>query len=433
MAMPAELKELSRCIDPTARGDKKTLGVIAQRYFENNREKLKEDPTSHGPTGLCFDYNLFVKNGNMSIVFEGGGIKGYAHLGAYLALLEEGMLPKNSHIWFYGTSAGAVAAIACSLITSGKMTVEEAYRKFAFHPVYLIFFVNFGYNPFNGRLIRWRVESILKKKGIKTLTELRTAVTSVLEDKQRKEYYLAVFGPKPFVDVPLEKVDEWRFGKGLSIGKIVQSSCAMPGLFTAGVVSNAKLTVLTPAPPYTSRVPFGKRILAEPGPPATIQTYNLRGIGLLTDGGTKANLPTIVALATPKYRKESDLIYAINIEIEKRETRLRGLLNKLRYANPKTRVVRFLKNMLDASIQALYLIHIRNNFVSTMKRTIDSMMDEIAERGNALCMHGNIVKFDIKIPNIPLWRPDKAGELVLEGYRQVKEQIKQLKELGGVI
>ncbi|MGC8899814.1 MAG: patatin-like phospholipase family protein, partial [Candidatus Micrarchaeia archaeon] len=135
MAMPAELKELSRCIDPTARGDKKTLGVIAQRYFENNREKLKEDPTSHGPTGLCFDYNLFVKNGNMSIVFEGGGIKGYAHLGAYLALLEEGMLPKNSHIWFYGTSAGAVAAIACSLITSGKMTVEEAYRKFAFHPV----------------------------------------------------------------------------------------------------------------------------------------------------------------------------------------------------------------------------------------------------------------------------------------------------------
>ncbi len=433
MPAPAKLKEIFHSFNPAARGDKKTISQIANKYFEENQKKLKENPASQGPTGLCFDPDSFSKNGNLSIVFEGGGMKGYVHLGAFMALLEEGMIPEGCHLWFYGTSAGSIAAVASSLIASGKMGVQEVYDKFAFHPAYLIFFLNFGYNPFNGRLIRWRVDSILKKKGIKTLSELRVAVTSVLYDVQKKQSYLAVFGPKPFSDVHLEKVDPWRFGKGLTVGKAVQSSSAMPGLFTAGVISNAKVTILKPRAPYESRVPYGKRILAEPGPPGLIENCEVKGIGLLTDGGTKANLPTIVALSTPRYRKEADLVYAINIEVEKKETRLRELLEKLRYSNPRTRIVRFLKNIFDASIQTLYLLHIRNNFVWTMKRTIDSMMEEIAERGNALCMHGNIIRLDIHAPDVSLWRPDKAGELVLEGYLQTKKQIKELKKLAGII
>jgi len=434
MATPMKLKEIMHSFNPYVRGEREKIAKIAQRYFEKNREELKKNPTSQCPTGLCFDQNSFSKNGNISLVFEGGGMKGYVHLGAFMALLEEGMLPKESHIWFYGTSAGAIAAVASSLIASGKMSVEEVYDKFAFHPAYLIFFVNPVpiYNIMNGRLIRWRIDSILKKKGIKNFSELRVAVTSVLYDVQKKQSSLAVFGPKPFSDVPLEKVDPWRFGKGLTVGKAVQSSCAIPGLFTAGVISNAKLSVIKLKAPYESRVPYGKRILAEPGPPGLIEEYKLKGIGLLTDGGTKANLPILVALSTPRYRKETDLVYAINIEVEKKETRLKEFLEKLRYANPKTRIVRFLKNILDASIQALYLLHIRNNIVSTMKRTIDSMMEEIAERGNALCIHGNIIRFDIKAPDVSLFRPDKAGELVLQGYLQMKEQIRKLKESAGL-
>ena len=435
MPMPAKLKEIFHSFDPAVRGDRKTIGQLAQKYFEENQKKLKENPASQRPTGLCFDPGSFSKNGNLSIVFEGGGMKGYVHLGAFMALLEEGLIPKDCHLSFYGTSAGSIAAIACSLISSGKMSVKEVYDKFTFHPVYLIFFVNPVpiYNLFNGRLIRWRVDGVLKKKGIKTLSELRVAVTSVVYDVQKKQSYLAVFGPKPFSDVHLEKVDPWRFGKGLTVGKAVQSSSAMPGLFTAGVISNARITVLKPRAPYESRVPYGKRILAEPGTPGVIEEHELKGIGLLTDGGTKANLPTIVALSTPRYRKEADLVYAINIEVEKKETSLREFLEKLRYANPKTRFVRFLKNILDASIQSLYLLHIRNNIVSTMKRTIDSMMEEIAERGNALCMHGNIIRLDIHAPDVSLWRPDKAGKLVLEGYLQTKKQIKELKKLAGII
>lgn len=436
MAIPLELKTLFCSIGQNTRGNKKVLGMVAEKYFERNRERLKENPAEQHPTGLCFNPDSFVKRGSVTFVFEGGGMKGYAHLGAYLALLKEGMLPKQSQFWFYGTSAGAIAAVACSLITNGKMTLEEVYNKFVFHPVYLISFYNipfpFAYNPLNGRLIRWRIDNVLKKKGIKNLSELRVGVTSTLYDVQTKESTLAIFGPEPFADIPLKKVDKWRFANHLTIGEAVQCSCAIPGLFTAGVISNAQLSVVAPIPPYSSRIPFGKKVFVEPGPPAMIKNYSLKGVGLLTDGGTKANLPTIVALSSPKYRKESDIIYAINIEIKKNETRLKGLLDKLRYANPKTRIVRFLKNIIDAAIQKLYLLRIRNNLISTMKNTINSMMDEIAERGNVLSMHGNIIQFDIKIPDIPLWRPDKAWELVLEGYNQVEEQIKQLKELADV-
>ncbi|MEM4707046.1 MAG: patatin-like phospholipase family protein [Candidatus Anstonellales archaeon] len=420
------------------KGNRKNLVEIFTKYFEKNREEMKKDPKVQKPTGLCFDYDSFVKNGKVHIVFEGGGMKGYAHLGAFVALMEEGLLPKNTHLFFYGTSAGAVAAVVCSLIAMGKMTPKEAYEKFSIHPAYLVFFYNFPfplvYNPFNGRLIRWRIDSIMKKKNVKNLSELRTTITTELRDVQRKDCtFLAVFGPKPFVDVPLQKVDEWRYGKNLSIGKIVQASCSIPGFFTSGVVSNAKLSIIESVPPYEQRIPLRKKVLAEPGPPGVVCKYELKGKGLLSDGGTKANLPLLVALSTPRYRKESDIIYAINLEIEKRESRLRGLLNKLQYSNPRSKIIRFIKNTADAFIQSLYLLHPRNNLFSTAKNNINSMMEEIAERGNALCMHGNVVMFTIRVPNVPLFNPTKAPELILEGYKQTKEQIRELKKLAGLI
>lgn len=116
---------------------------------------------------------------DVDIVFSGGGVKGFALIGAYQALEEKGMIPKR----IAGTSAGSlIAALIAAGYTSDEMIamIDELdlrklldVRKLAVSfPLMKWVFLYWKMGLYKGKMLEEWLERALAAKGVRTFADL---------------------------------------------------------------------------------------------------------------------------------------------------------------------------------------------------------------------------------------------------------------------
>ena len=170
----------------------------------------------------------------LGLCLSGGGIKGFAHIGAIRALEE-------ANIKFYfisGTSSGSI--VSC-LYASG-FTVDEIYeifKKYVNQIKYIdiknilkflknvILKRNFNIDGLNsGEKIKKLVNEICKTKGIENINQIKMPLLIPAVNINNEKVY--VFSN----NILQNNCDEVKYINNVNIGTAVQASCSYPGIFS---------------------------------------------------------------------------------------------------------------------------------------------------------------------------------------------------------
>lgn len=170
----------------------------------------------------------------LGLCLSGGGVKGVAHIGVIKALEEEGIIPDC----LSGTSSGSIVA---SLYAMGYKTNEmlELFKTYGkqiskidfFTIIKIIFGLIFtgkiyveGLN--NGNKLGKLIQKQAEKKNIKLIKDIKIPLIIPSVDLCDGSIYL-------FSSEKENRTysDEVNIVSDIEIGKVVQSSCAYPGIF----------------------------------------------------------------------------------------------------------------------------------------------------------------------------------------------------------
>ena len=200
---------------------------------EEAREGLVEQVTYTGSS------NDNIQSNYENLIFEGGGVKGLAYVGALEVLEEQGILKEIKRV--AGTSAGAMTALLLGL----GYTTEESRKKFEsvffelykvkntilnLHKVALDLINNYGIES-AGFFSKWAEELIEEKLGSKdaTFKDLYTAIRNQKGGAQFKSIY--------FVGANLStgfyEIFSYDHTPNMKISDAVRISMSIPLVFTA--------------------------------------------------------------------------------------------------------------------------------------------------------------------------------------------------------
>ncbi|MEW8955731.1 patatin-like phospholipase family protein [Clostridium sp.] len=179
---------------------------------------------------------------NVDLVFEGGGVLGVSHAGAYKAISDRGYSIQRCA----GTSAGAVMATLIAAGYSSEEIVKILYsidfktfmKKTKTSKILGIgkpLSVIFNKGVFDSSILENWMEDLLKDKGIRTFKDLmkdgESKVKIIAADITRKKMIVL---PEDLKDYEIDPLD-------FSVAKAVRMSCAIPFYFTPVVLkSNGK-------------------------------------------------------------------------------------------------------------------------------------------------------------------------------------------------
>ena len=134
------------------------------------------DPLMELYTGMT-EKDIVKSGGCTNIVFEGGGVKGIAHVGALTALEKYNIRDKLTH--FAGTSAGSINATLAAIKVPAKKIREILEKnspstllcnKWGVFRDIINLYVNFGWNK-NSNLLKFVENKVLQPyTGIKNIT-----------------------------------------------------------------------------------------------------------------------------------------------------------------------------------------------------------------------------------------------------------------------
>ena len=169
----------------------------------------------------------------LGLSLAGGGIKGFAHIGAIKALEEE-----NIHFDFIsGTSSGSIVA---TLYASGFSTDEiyTIFKKYVNEIKYIdkknifkllknIITGNFSIDGLNsGEKIYKLVKQVCKSKGIENINQIKKPLLIPAVNIENEKVY--VFSN----NILKNKYDAVNYINSVDIGIAVQASCSYPGIFS---------------------------------------------------------------------------------------------------------------------------------------------------------------------------------------------------------
>ncbi|MCL6588021.1 MAG: patatin-like phospholipase family protein [Anoxybacillus sp.] len=166
---------------------------------------------------------------DIDVVFSGGGVKGFALIGAYQALEEKGLTPKR----MAGTSAGSlVAALIAAGYTSEEMIamIDELdlqklldVRKLAVpFPLMKWVFLYWKMGLYKGKKLEEWLEKILAAKGVRTFADLPKDRLYIVASDVTNGRILVL----P-TDLPQYGIDQSTF----SVAKAVRMSTSIPYFF----------------------------------------------------------------------------------------------------------------------------------------------------------------------------------------------------------
>lgn len=175
---------------------------------------------------------------DIDIVFSGGGVKGFALIGAYQALEEKGLAPKR----MAGTSAGSlVAALIAAGYTSEEMIamIDELdlqklldVRKLAVpFPLMKWVFLYWKMGLYKGKMLEEWLETILAAKGVRTFADLPKDRLHIVASDVTNGRILVL----P-TDLPQYGIDPNTF----SVAKAVRMSTSIPYFFEPVKLNTAK-------------------------------------------------------------------------------------------------------------------------------------------------------------------------------------------------
>ena len=175
---------------------------------------------------------------DIDIVFSGGGVKGFALIGAYQALEKKGLTPKR----MAGTSAGSlVAALIAAGYTSEEMIamIDELdlqklldVRKLAVpFPLMKWVFLYWKMGLYKGKMLEEWLEAILAAKGVRTFADLpKDRLHIVASDVTNGRILILP------TDLPQYGIDPNTF----SVAKAVRMSTSIPYFFEPVKLNTAK-------------------------------------------------------------------------------------------------------------------------------------------------------------------------------------------------
>ena len=175
---------------------------------------------------------------DIDIVFSGGGVKGFALIGAYQALEKKGLTPKR----MAGTSAGSlVAALIAAGYTSEEMIamIDELdlqklldVRKLAVpFPLMKWVFLYWKMGLYKGKMLEEWLEKILAAKGVRTFADLpKDRLHIVASDVTNGRILILP------TDLPQYGIDPNTF----SVAKAVRMSTSIPYFFEPVKLNTAK-------------------------------------------------------------------------------------------------------------------------------------------------------------------------------------------------
>ncbi len=191
----------------------------------------------------------------IGLALGGGGAKGFAHIGVIKALRKKDFLPSI----VAGTSAGSIVA---TLYASGlpQTLLEESAKRFDwFHDIInlmdtakLIMGRKMGGLLSNASLGQ-AINELVEGKGFEELEVELAIVATDIENRQRviftskkaakemKHEELLRFLPEPEPDKPKPGFSTLIISDFNDIGKAVQASCAVPGIFQPVEIKGMKL------------------------------------------------------------------------------------------------------------------------------------------------------------------------------------------------